>query len=88
MELTLQGVDASLRWGYHAAATLRGWRIERDERGWGALTATVIKADTFRLSQRPLVFAAAHTKGTWRWNVTELQISGAVLTARLGQREL
>jgi hypothetical protein len=86
VELTLKGVDGSIRWGYHTAATIRGWALERDEQG-RLLTATVTHADTFRLSQRPLVFEMPHANGVTRWRIIELQISGASLSARLGQRE-
>jgi hypothetical protein len=86
MSLTLTGASASLRWGYHTAATLESWALDRDEHG-RVLTATVTHADTFRLSQRPLVFEMPHANGVTRWRIIELQISGASLNARLGQRE-
>lgn len=86
MSVALKGVDGSIRWGYHTAASVHNWSLERDDHG-RLLTATVTNADTFRLSQQPLVFEMPHAHGVWRWTILELQISGAALHARLGQRE-
>lgn len=87
MLTAIRGKDASLKWEYYPAADLRNWTITSDE-GGRTLTATVLQSDAYRLSQRPLVFAARHPKGTWKWSVLELQISGASLTAKLGPREI
>lgn len=83
----LSGVFASLRWGYHPAATLNAWTVTRvDDQAW-SLTATVVSSDAFRVSQRPLALEAPHEKGLWKWPITELQITGASLTATLGLME-
>lgn len=86
MGLTVKGMDGSIRWAYHTAALIRAWTIEHGDQGY-TLSATVVKSDIFRISQRPLVFIAPHVKGVWRWPVIELQISGASLTAKLGPRD-
>lgn len=85
-DIAIKGVDGSIRWSYHTAATLHGWSLERDEHG-RLLTATVTNADIFRISQRPLVFEMPHANGVTRWRIIELHISGASLSARLGPRE-
>lgn len=83
---TASGIDGRLYWSYHRAADVRGWRIDGDAHGF-SLTAEVRNADTFRLSQRPLVFVALLPKGQWRFPVLELQMTGATLNARLGPKE-
>ena len=87
MVVSLSGVEGAVRWGYHSAAILGAWSISRTETAAVVLTATVAQADAFRLSQRPIVFVAHHAKGTWRWPIASLQVTGASLTAVLGQRE-
>jgi hypothetical protein len=83
----IAGVRASLRWGYAQAAALGTWTItKRTDGGWN-LTASVLTADTFRVSQRPLVFEAPLAKGAWRRPVLELQVTNGSLTATLGSHE-
>jgi hypothetical protein len=84
--ITIKGVEGSLRWSYHQAATLRDYVVTKTPEGW-TLSATVVSSDTFRVSQRPLVFVATHAQGAWRWSVQSLQIEGASLTAMLGPKE-
>ena len=86
MGMTVTGVTADLRWGYHRAGTLRAWTVTKSDEIW-SLTATVVSADAFRVAQRPLVLVAPHAHGAWRWPVVELQIAGASLTATLGPPE-
>jgi hypothetical protein len=85
--LTWAGAEAQLRWGYHQAAALREWTVSRDEHGQLRLSASVVRADTFRLSQRPLVFVVHRPHGSWRWPIIELQNEGVSLTAMLGPKE-
>ena len=84
--VTVQGVLAVIRHGYHVAGTVGAWTVTRGEHGW-TLTASIVKTDTFRMSQRPLVFVAGHALGVWRWPITSLQMTGASLTAVLGPME-
>mgnify|MGYP001562449127 CR=1 FL=1 len=84
--VTIPGGEAFLRWGYYPAATLHAWTVTKQASGW-TLAATVTTTDTFRVSQRPLVFAAPTAKGVWRWPIVSLQIEGASLTAVLGPKE-
>ncbi len=85
--VTITGVEASLRWSYATAATLRAWTVTKTPTGW-SLTATVTQIDHYKASQRPLTVVAPHEKGSFRWPVMELQVTGDTLTATLGPREV
>lgn len=84
--LSIAGVAGSVVWGYHTAGTVGAWTIARQD-GVRVLTADFAQMDTFKASQRPLVFEARHAHGVWRWPVESLQITGASLTAVLGPKE-
>lgn len=77
---------ASLRWGYAQAAVLGRWSVSGAD-GQLRLTAEIVRTDTMRVAQRPLVFEAPHAKGAWRWPVLELQMAEGSLTAILGAYE-
>lgn len=80
--------SGTVRWGYYAAAAVRDVILEWDLAAKEyRLKATVVTADTFRLSQQPLVFQIAHDKGVWRWPVKSLQVADGTLTAVLGPKE-
>ena len=82
--LTLTGKSAVVQWGYAAAATIGPWAITVLPDG-GTLTATVVSADTFKVSQQPLTFVVTRQPGhCWRWPITMLQIADGSLTATLG----
>ena len=82
--VTMTGAVGSLRWFYHEAASVANWTVARtDDGGWG-LSGTVQQANTFWLSQRPLVFVVPRAKGAWRFQIITLQIEGARLAATLG----
>lgn len=84
--MTVTGQQGSLRYGYYVAADIGPWSVTRDEHGF-VLIAKAKKTDTFRLSQRPLVFVVQRPKVVLRWPVIELQITGAECSARLGPME-
>ncbi len=75
--LTMKGSAAELRWAYHRAAELSSWALSSD----GTLTAQIKTHDAFKVSQRPLMFVVQVKSGSWKWDVTTLQISGTTLTA-------
>ena len=85
--VTWTGTEAVVRWGYHQAAQLRDWTVSKDEHGQLRLSAAVVQANTFRLSQRPLVLAVTRPTGALVWPVIELQNEGASLCAVLGPKE-
>ena len=84
MPLTITGEQGDVRWGYLVAATVRPWAVTQTESGEWTLAGSLANADTFRVTQHPLVFV---TPNGWRWPVLELQMLGASLTARLGPKE-
>lgn len=85
--LTLRGSRGEINSGYRLAAALSSWTITRDaeSRSW-SLAARIEHADSYRLLQRPLQFTAhRHVKptGIWCFEVRELTLKGATLTATL-----
>ena len=83
--MTITGERGEVRWGYNVAVVLAPWSVQTNEGGQRVLSGTVASADTFRVSQRPLVFVSPNG---WQWPITELQIAGASLSAVLGPKEL
>jgi hypothetical protein len=83
---TVTGRGGDVRWGYHSAATLSSWTVVADAAG-GDLSGAVVTVDTYRVTQRPMVFVAKLSRGEWRWPVESLQIVDGTLTARLGPPE-
>jgi len=79
----MRGVAGEIRWSYHRAATLGTWTIDA-----GRLTATILQADPFALSQQPLTFVVVRPKGiVWRWGLREVQREGSSLQATLVPEE-
>ncbi len=85
-EVTVRGATGAVKWSYHEAASLSSWAVTSVE-GVRTLSATLIKSDAFRVSQRPLRFVATRDDVSWAWPIQELQIQGASLTATLGPPE-
>lgn len=82
-KVTIRGPVGEVRWGYHCAASLGAWSVEDDR-----LTAKVVHADAFKVSQRPLTFVVNRPLGrTWTWNVGSVQIADETLTAVLDPQE-
>lgn len=77
--MTVSGPAADVRWGYYPAARLSAWSLTRGRDG-GTVTATVIEHDAFKLAQAPLHLVAANG---WKWSLTDVQIAGSTLTARV-----
>lgn len=84
--VTARGVEAEIRWGYHSAARLRDWSLERSGDLYH-LSAQIVTSEDFRLSQQPLKFIIQRPTGAWRWPITSLQVAGGTLTAVLGPQE-
>lgn len=81
----IKGVHGQIKWAYHVAAEVNGYTVSRSpEKRW-SLRATVAQADEFKLAQRPLMFVALHQQGEWRWPIETLEVSGATVSASLGQ---
>lgn len=71
-----------LKWGYHDAAWLTKWELLD-----GVLTASVSRADTLLVSQRPLTFEVPRPRTPWRFPILTLQIADATLIASVGPQE-
>jgi hypothetical protein len=86
----LRGVVGIVKWSYYRAAVIEGYRVVRREQPhhdkW-ALTATVVMADAFKLTQRPLLFEAPYQGGVWRWPIEAFDLVNGKLTAQLGRLE-
>jgi hypothetical protein len=88
MNLTISGSEGSLLWVYSQAASLRSWTVTPNESGQLVLSASIASVDSYRSSQRPLVFVVRRPHVTWRWPVvSELQIVDGALSAYLGPME-
>ena len=74
---------AEIRHGYHVAASLVDVALVVNASG-SHLTARVVRADAFRLSQQPIVFRINRSPVPWKWPIESLQIDGDALDARLG----
>lgn len=85
--LTIKGRDALIRWGYHTAAALAAYEMT----GTGAtatVTAQVVTADDFKLSQQGLTFRIPRQNGPhWDYAVQSLQIAGGTVTATVSLQE-
>lgn len=85
--LNIKGRDAAIRWGYHTAATLTAYEMT----GTGAtatVTATVVSADHFKLSQQGLTFRILRQHGPhWDYAVHSLHIAGQTVTATVSLQE-
>lgn len=80
--VTVTGQRGEIRWGYYTAAVLTSWTVTGD-----ALTATVGSFDSVRVSQHPLMLIVPRPSGEWRWELSELQIAGDTLMARVSAKE-
>lgn len=84
--IDISGEAAEVRWAWHQAAALGAWTIAAQGDGL-QVTATIVSADEFRVSQAPLTFAVPRgEQPAWTWPIepNTLQITGSTLTARLG----
>jgi hypothetical protein len=80
--MTITGLVAEVWWGYHKAASLGSWSFSRTRgQAGGALTATVIDSDAFKLTQSPLTVVIPAKPQAWRWALSEVEVSGSTLTA-------
>lgn len=85
--LVFNGLEAEVRWGYRRAISLGPWTLTA--KGTDVtVSASIVTADTFAASQRPLVFVVPRpNKQPWRWSVESLQIADGRITAGLGPQE-
>lgn len=81
--LKVQGREGQIRWVYLPAIVFGPWSFRGDGNSGGTLTAQIVSVDQFRVQQKPLVAVVPAGRAEWRWNVSDLQISGTTLTASL-----
>lgn len=85
---TVSGVVGRIKWSYYVAAAINGYKVSRlDDRLTWTLRANVVMADAYKMAQRPLVFEAPHARGIWKWAITDFDLHGGVMTARLRNLE-
>jgi hypothetical protein len=82
--LDIAGHEGRICWGHVGcpAVVFSGWRYEGSQ-AEGTLTAQVVSCDEYRVSQDPLVAIVSMGRADWRWSVTDLQMNGTALTARV-----
>lgn len=86
-QVTLRGQDAAIVWGYHTAADVKRWQVQRAGATW-QLRAELRRSDAFHLRQSGLKFAAPRVGGYFCWPiVTAPTVVGDRLTAILGPLE-
>jgi hypothetical protein len=86
-DVTLQGTEAAVVWGYHTAAVCKTWTAYRTPQGTWTLQATLQRADPFQLRQRPLKFTAPRRGGFFCWPVVSATLGIGTLAAVLGPPE-
>ena len=80
----IRGALGQVKHAYRTAAIIRDFAITRDELTKAlTLTGTVAHADTFLLTQSPLVFVLATKHGATRWPVESWRIVDARCYATL-----
>lgn len=85
-DVTINAAVGAIRWGFYQGGSLRDCAVRRTSDVW-TLAGSIVSTNAARLSQRPLVFVVTHQHGCWTWPITELQIAGGTLSARLGPPE-
>lgn len=82
----IAGVVGVIRWQEYNAAAIHGYTVSwsRTKRTW-SLQATVVLADAFKLSMRPLCFVARTKAADWEWTMESFTLQGlrGPLTAAL-----
>jgi len=82
--MKITGELCEVRWGYFPAARLGKWSAVRNQgETSAAFTAVILEQDEQRMSQAPLFVVVPTESSTWRWKISELQITGSTLTARV-----
>lgn len=84
----IRGVGAVIKWSYYEAATIHGYTVARDREGsktW-RLRGTIVKADAFKMAQRPLVLVLKTATSEMRWPIVEVNLQGGTVVALLGQQ--
>ena len=83
MPTLVTGVVGKIEWSYFSAAALNGYTVSLVGTQLH-LHGTVVASDSFKLSQRPLMFVAPTMYGDLRWPIQEVSIVEGAVTATLG----
>jgi hypothetical protein len=77
--IVIEGVAATVRLGYHQAATLGRWQVDGE-----AFTAAVTSVDGFRITQTPLTLEIQNPDGIpTRRGLADVTVAHGRLSARL-----
>ncbi len=85
--VTLSGREGTVVWGYHTAAVCTSWRVAKTEGGAWSLSASLSRADAFKLRQAPLKFTAPRVGGFFCWPIVHVTLGAGTLAAALGPPE-
>lgn len=89
----ITGVVGSIKWGtppgWYTAAGIHGYTVTCTKAGQWSLSAQLVLANAFNLSQRPLVFVAKLKDGEWRWPIASMTLDKDTqhISAQLGAPE-
>ena len=86
-EVTITGLEATVVWGYHTAAVCTRWRITKTAANAWTLSATLARADAFKLRQSQLKFTAPRKGGYFCWPILSVTLTASNLAAVLGPPE-
>jgi hypothetical protein len=80
-------MEATISWAWHTAAVCRAWHVRKNDKGQWSLVAQIVRADPFKLQQRPLRFNVPRQGGHYSWSVRAVTLQQSTLTAALGPME-
>lgn len=87
MPATIHGPSARIYWGYRPVATLGPWDLSLDSTST-RVTASVVAAETYALSQPGLTFRWSRQNGReCIFPILSLQIADGAVSAQLGLEE-
>jgi len=82
----IRGAHASIKWGYHVAATVAAWSFTGSGQG-GTVSATIETRDAFRLRQSPLVLVLMLDGLPVKWPVLGLDEDGPTVRVVVGPKD-
>lgn len=86
--LVLRGGEGAIVWSYHTAAVCKTWAVTKGNGGTWALSATVTRADPWKLRQTGLRFTAPRKGGFLTFPVLAVALVDAShVSATLGLPE-
>lgn len=86
MTLSLRGHEGRIRVGYQVAATLSSFELTPTETNHWTVSAVVVAADAFWLSQSPRVLEVIVGRQRWRWPADGLTVDGRAVSGSVSGR--